>query len=211
VIDLARAEASSQRLSWVSESASVVLPVHEDPPISSTVQSGLDLVITPARLFDCPIGARAPLTIPTMTIDGYFCVEGEAREEYLSSLNAEALLQLGIDLYNAGYYWNAHEAWEEVWLESERGVRDFYQGLIQVTAAFVHVTRNEFPGSVRLLDSGLEKLERYPGDYMGVDVASLVQGGRAAYSRLAEVGPSRLGEFDRGLIPRIERAGIREG
>ena len=36
-----------------------------------------------------------------MTIDGYFGVEGEAREEYLGSLGPEALLQLGTDLYNA--------------------------------------------------------------------------------------------------------------
>jgi hypothetical protein len=28
----------------------------------------------------------------------------------------EELLHLGVDLYNAGRIWNAHEAWEEVWL-----------------------------------------------------------------------------------------------
>lgn len=145
-----------------------------------------------------------------MTTDRYFAAEGDEREAYLGSLTPAALLQLGVDLYNAGHYWNAHEAWEEVWLESERDMRNFYQGLIQVTASFVHLTRNEYPGSVRLLDSGLRKLERYAGDFMGVDLASLVRGGREAYARIVELGPSRIADFDRSTIPRIgwQRTGV---
>ena len=138
-----------------------------------------------------------------MTIDRYFEAEGDTREAYLGSLSPEELLQLGIDLYNAGHYWNAHEAWEEVWLESERGVRNFYQGLIQVSAAFVHVTRNRYPGGVKLLRDGIEKLERYPGEYMAVDLASFVEGARRCRERLLELGEARVAEFDRALIPRI--------
>jgi hypothetical protein len=141
-----------------------------------------------------------------MTIDGYFGVEGEAREGYLGSLSAEALLQLGIDLYNAGHYWNAHEAWEEVWLESATETRGFYQGLIQITAAFVHVTRNRYPGAVKLLGEGIAKLERYPATYMGIDFASLVEGARRCRERLLALGESRVGEFERGMTPRIGRA-----
>ena len=138
-----------------------------------------------------------------MTVERYFGVDGDAREEYLGSLSPEELLQLGVDLYNAGHYWNAHEAWEEVWLESERGLRNFYQGLIQVSAAFVHVTRNRYPGGVKLLGAGIEKLERYRGDFMGLDLASLIVGTRAARESLLELGEARIGEFDRGLIPKI--------
>jgi predicted metal-dependent hydrolase len=139
-----------------------------------------------------------------MTIEGYFGVHGEDRDAYLEAQTPEALLQLGIDLYNAGHYWNAHEAWEQVWLDSERDLRGFYQGLIQITAAFVHVTRNEYPGSVRLLDAGIEKLERYPAAFKGVHLAPLLDGARAARSRLRSLGEKRLAEFDRALIPPIE-------
>ena len=140
-----------------------------------------------------------------MSIDGYFGVEGDAREEYLGALSPEELLQLGIDLYNAGHYWNAHEAWEEVWLESERGMRGFYQGMIQISAAFVHVTRNRYPGGVKLLGEGIEKLEKYPKSFMGVELGQLVEGARKARERIVELGESRIADFDRGLIPRIER------
>jgi predicted metal-dependent hydrolase len=139
-----------------------------------------------------------------MTVDRYFAVEGDEREEYLGSLTPEELLQLGIELYNAGHFWNAHEAWEEAWLESERGLRSFYQGLIQVSAAFVHVTRNRYPGGVKLLAEGIAKLERYPPIFMGLELGALVAGARRCRERLLELGEQRIGEFDRGLIPRIE-------
>jgi predicted metal-dependent hydrolase len=142
-------------------------------------------------------------TIRTMTVARYFEVHGEQREEYLGGLSPAELLQLGVDLYNAGHYWNAHEAWEEVWLDSERPLRNFYQGLIQVTAAFVHVTRKEHAGSVRLLDAGIEKLEAYPASYMGLDLARLVDGAKAARRELEELGERRIAEFDRSLIPPI--------
>jgi hypothetical protein len=138
-----------------------------------------------------------------MTVARYFEAHGEEREEYLGGLSPEELLQLGVDLYNAGHYWNAHEAWEEVWLDSERPLRNFYQGLIQVTAAFVHVTRKEYPGSVRLLDAGIGKLEAYPASYMGLDLARLVAGAKAARRELEGLGEKRVAEFDRSLVPRI--------
>ena len=46
---------------------------------------------------------------------------------------------LGIDLFNRGYYWEAHESWEAVWLAAGRRgqTADFLKGLIKLTAACV--------------------------------------------------------------------------
>ncbi len=45
----------------------------------------------------------------------------------------------GIDLFNHGYYWEAHDAWESVWLAyGRKGVTaDFLKGLIKLAAAGV--------------------------------------------------------------------------
>ncbi|MDA1252429.1 MAG: DUF309 domain-containing protein, partial [Planctomycetota bacterium] len=45
----------------------------------------------------------------------------------------------GIDLFNAGFYWEAHESWEAVWIAAgRRGVlADFLKGLIKLAAAGV--------------------------------------------------------------------------
>jgi len=45
----------------------------------------------------------------------------------------------GIDLFNAGFYWEAHESWEAVWIAAGRKgvVADFLKGLIKLAAAGV--------------------------------------------------------------------------
>jgi predicted metal-dependent hydrolase len=131
----------------------------------------------------------------------------EEQERWLEGLTGDELLWFGVELYNAGHYWHAHEAWEQVWMEAPNELRAFYQGLIQVTAAFVHVVRSEYPGSVRLLEEGIAKLERYPASFMRIDLGGLVAGARAARALLVELGERRIGEFDRELVPGIQAVG----
>jgi uncharacterized protein len=45
----------------------------------------------------------------------------------------------GLDLFNAGFYWESHLEWESLWLAAGRrgAVADFLKGLIQLAAAGV--------------------------------------------------------------------------
>ncbi|WP_318764552.1 DUF309 domain-containing protein [Agrobacterium fabrum] len=47
----------------------------------------------------------------------------------------------GQDLFNHGYYWEAHEAWEGLWQIANRGspLRDFLKGLILLSATGVNI------------------------------------------------------------------------
>lgn len=58
------------------------------------------------------------------------------------------LYLLGIDLFNHGYYWEAHEAWESLWHAAGRHGRDatFYKGLIQLAVAGVKVREGRAEG-----------------------------------------------------------------
>jgi len=58
---------------------------------------------------------------------------------------------LGIDLYNHGYYWEAHECWEAVWIAAGRRgcTADFLKGLIKLTAAFVKARQGSPVGVAR--------------------------------------------------------------
>jgi uncharacterized protein len=79
-------------------------------------------------------------------------------------------LERGADLFNRGLYWEAHEAWEELWLRLEDEPRLFVQGLIQVAAAGHKAFVQKQPrGCVKLLTSALEKLDRAPPDFYGVE------------------------------------------
>ena len=79
----------------------------------------------------------------------------------------------GLRLYNAGEFFAAHEAWETIWLGAQEPDKTFLQGLIQVTAAFYHLQRDNPLGTVLLLQAALRRLERYPPCYGGISVTLL--------------------------------------
>jgi hypothetical protein len=88
----------------------------------------------------------------------------------------------GIRLFNEGEFWEAHEAWEPLWLEAEEGYPLFFQGLIQVAAALHHLGRENWGGMAALLRQAVEKLEGYRPRALGLDVEAF----------LDEVEPWRL-------------------
>jgi len=112
------------------------------------------------------------------------------------------ILLAGIEQYNSGYFFEAHETWEELWLQSPWPFRQFLQGMIQLAAAFVHLVRHEYPGVIRLLDEALAKIED-ASMTMGVDAKRLMADARAAREELAALGPRRFEEWDQRRIPQI--------
>ena len=76
----------------------------------------------------------------------------------------------GLRLYDAGEFFAAHEAWEIVWLRAQEPEKTFLQGLIQVTAAFHHLHRNNPQGTALLLQAALGRIERYPASFAGISV-----------------------------------------
>ena len=57
----------------------------------------------------------------------------------------------GIDLFNHGFYWEAHETWEQLWIEFGRSGRDadFIKGLIKLAAAGVKAREGRSVGVQR--------------------------------------------------------------
>jgi predicted metal-dependent hydrolase len=67
----------------------------------------------------------------------------------------------GIDLFNFGYYWEAHEAWEAHWHAAHRvsPVADLLKGLIKLAAAAVKVREGNRAGVRRHLQRARELFE----------------------------------------------------
>ncbi len=86
--------------------------------------------------------------------------------------------QQGIDLYNGGQPWEAHEVWESLWLAAraagDERQKEFLQGLIQCAAACVKAGEGKRPSCRKLAARGLARLEAIPGVYMGLDVPAFV-------------------------------------
>ncbi len=84
-------------------------------------------------------------------------------------------LDKGIELFNAGRYWDAHEAWEEAWMPDRRGPDSgFFKGLIQVAAGCLHYGRHNRRGALNKWRSGADYLRPYLPAHRGLDLAALV-------------------------------------
>jgi predicted metal-dependent hydrolase len=92
---------------------------------------------------------------------------------FMDARKEEQLFQNGIDAFNSMHFYEAHEHWEEVWLETPNPEKLFLQGLIQVAAAFHHYSRENRLGTRNLLHSGLSKLECFPDTHWGISVDPL--------------------------------------
>ena len=104
-------------------------------------------------------------------------------------------LEHGINLFNEHRFWEAHEAWEELWLASAGEEKQFLQGLIQLAAAYHHVQRGTLRGGVRLFDAALRKLERFDDGRAGIDRGDAITAAIAHREKIARGENIDAGEF----------------
>ena len=119
----------------------------------------------------------------------------------------EALTR-GADLFNRGLHWEAHEAWEELWLALEDEPKVFVQGLIQVAAAGHKAFVQRQPrGCVKLLTAALEKLEPAPVDFLGVETRTFLPALRAMLAQAERWMAGEVTDLHRGLMPPVVLVG----
>jgi uncharacterized protein len=93
---------------------------------------------------------------------------------------------VGCDLFNHGYYWEAHESWEAVWKAcGTRGpTADFLKGLIKLAAAGVKVREGRAAGVRRHGKRAAELFRAASGQalqpdraamYLGLNVSELIR------------------------------------
>ena len=91
-----------------------------------------------------------------------------------TAMHPPQYLQFAV-LFNEEKFFEAHEVLEDLWRKVTGPERNFYQALIQIAAALVHVQRGNPRGAVEMLAKA-EKLSRpYPAAYRGVEIASLLK------------------------------------
>ena len=118
----------------------------------------------------------------------------------------------GIDLFNHGYYWEAHEEWEGLWVAAGKkgAISEFLKGLIKLTAAGFKARQGQPEGvlkhSQRAMDHFTKTLEMVDSSsFAGFDLEKLLDFAKEVGRRAGE-WPVHSGEkvavvFDRLLLP----------
>ncbi|MGH9862752.1 MAG: DUF309 domain-containing protein [Candidatus Acidiferrales bacterium] len=91
----------------------------------------------------------------------------------------------GIECFNRRQFFTCHELLEEIWLEESAEEKTYYQGLIQVAAAFHHFLNGNLVGAESLLRAGVEKLRHHTSTNTDIDVAGLLAALQPWLERLA--------------------------
>lgn len=110
----------------------------------------------------------------------------------------------GILLFNRGEFFEAHEELESAWREEQGSIHDLYRGILQIAVTYLHITRKNFNGAVKVYNRSLRWLKDWPDECRGVNVAKLRADAETVFSALKRLGPEKIGEFDHALFHPIQ-------
>jgi rubrerythrin len=107
-------------------------------------------------------------------------------------------------LFNAGKYFEAHEALEEAW-NAERGkVRDLYRGILQIAVVYLHITRRNYSGAVKVYGRSQKWLKDWPEICRGIKLGKLRRDAETVIHEVERLGPEKIVEFDTALLQPIQ-------
>lgn len=77
----------------------------------------------------------------------------------LFGIKGAELFMRGVELFNQGEHWEAHEVFEEVWRGGTGDAKTLAQAFVQAAAAFSYIRRKKYESILYLFDKSVEKLQ----------------------------------------------------
>ena len=109
----------------------------------------------------------------------------------------------GIEEFNSGRYFEAHEVLEDLWHEYRESDRTFLQGLIQLSAGFYHFQCANWKGASSQLAKGIKKLEPYKPQHLGIDLATFLSETGSRLNLMKDALEGKIVSPDLADFPRI--------
>ena len=122
-----------------------------------------------------------------------------------------AVLRPGAELFNQRRFFEAHEAWEPVWLAEPPEQRLLVQGLIQTAAAFYKLEQGAPRGAAKLLEQALSKLRLWRERDPGLGLSSLLPALETWLAIARTLEAEHRTEFDRAKLPTLPIAPLAAG
>ncbi|MFN2590722.1 MAG: DUF309 domain-containing protein, partial [Actinomycetota bacterium] len=108
-----------------------------------------------------------------------------------------------VEHWNAQRFFPAHEAWETCWKQAKRTPEaEFFKGLSQLGAGYVHLLRGNLHGAKTLLRRGSGRIARYEDGHRDIPVARLART-TSAHADQIESAETSGGDAPRLSFPRI--------
>ena len=115
--------------------------------------------------------------------------------------NKRELFLNGVKAFNKKKYYDAHEYWEELWIDYQLDDAKFIQGLIQMSVGYFHITNLNIIGAKRLFEKCLPKLKCYEKGVKNINVQYLIESVDKSLNNLNSIRHTK--DFDWRLAPKI--------
>jgi hypothetical protein len=106
----------------------------------------------------------------------------------------------GLEEFNRGEYFQAHESLEEAWNQDDSVGRELYRAILQVAVAYLQIERGNYPGAIKMFLRSRQWLDPLPDICRGVDIATLRMDADRAQAELLKTGMHGMQHFDRTLL-----------
>jgi len=106
----------------------------------------------------------------------------------------------GLEEFNRGEYFKAHDSLEKAWIEDENPGRELYQAILQVAVAYYQVLQGNYNGAAKMFLRLRQWIDPIPDFCRGVNVAQFRKEARIVHEAVLDLGPDRIEEFDRSLL-----------
>ncbi len=110
----------------------------------------------------------------------------------------------GLDKFNRGEYFEAHDLLEIAWKEDQSPGRELYRAILQVSVAYYQILRGNYNGAAKMFLRMRKWLDPLPDICRGINIRKLRREARAVHQELQRLGAERILEFDTSMLRRIE-------
>ena len=81
-------------------------------------------------------------------------------------------LSIALELFNNHKWYEAHDAFEEIWNSVDGDERQVIQGILQVSVSQFHLSKGNLNGATILLGEGLGRIKTRTNINLGIDLES---------------------------------------
>lgn len=126
--------------------------------------------------------------------DGYWNVILPPMSDCTGTLHPRA--RAGLQLFNAGEYFEAHEALEDAWNAEEGDAKHLYRGILQSAVVYLHITRGNYHGAVKVYERSRKWLDGLPDVCKGIHLGELRANVEMVMAEIKKLGEEKIAEFD---------------
>ena len=110
----------------------------------------------------------------------------------------------GLRLFNASEYFEAHEALEDAWNAEKGQIRELYRGILQIAVVYLHVTRRNYNGAIKVYERSQRWIKNWPELCRGIYVGELRKDAETVITEVQRLGMEKISEFDLSLLKPVK-------